>query len=690
MSLLKKWGIGAELFFEAGTAVRNMTRASRAAQAVRGTFERLRSGVDRLQSGLTRLGAAATPIGLIFGAGAAQASHLAAELEQQQLVMEVLLGSFEKSEKLLGAINREARKTPFQEGDLIEGSKRLLRLTGDNVEANLELLKLTELIAALNPDRTVVDAAEAILDAAGGSGFERLTELGLRLSADQFKQHGAAGGQRYATAVIDAIEKEFNRRTGGVDLVERLSSTTGGRLSTLRDSVTNALKEIGQRINEVLSPAVVDVTKRIERLVPVFVTGFDRMATRLISWWDKVKPYLDQLLDWWDGLAETTQQRVAEIILLVGTVISGMLALGGTLAVVGLALTGLFAILGGVATILGGVFSSATLYAAAAVALLSAELAFFFAMFRAEGEGPIQFAQRMGQAIYSWLKFGFEQASAAALAFGTGFLRTVAAPARSALERLREPIQRVTGLLLDLISYVFGREVDLTSWTEIGRVVGVVVGHAIQFAADMLLYLVSGFEIALHMVSPLLLGLARIARGFFNLVTGSGSARDAITDIVAGAIGLIVGLFGFAGNAIFGFAELILRTLGTIVRAIPGARSLLGDDAFLADGLAAIRNSFTTTLNDAVAGVDISERRRQREQAAANSPTVIAQAGETTVEVLNETCVQVDGEDVGRALGQSAVRAGERGTGPRLPATQQGRVLRQGLQITSLRPAEAL
>ena len=67
MSLLRKWGFGAELSFEGRRAVRDMGVAQAAATRLRASFEGIRSGAGSIRSGMTGIGLALAPVAAGFG-----------------------------------------------------------------------------------------------------------------------------------------------------------------------------------------------------------------------------------------------------------------------------------------------------------------------------------------------------------------------------------------------------------------------------------------------------------------------------------------------------------------------------------------------------------------------------------------------------------------------------------------------
>lgn len=190
------------------------------------------------------------------------------ELERAQTTFNTLVGDTRKAAKLIEDIRENAARTPFEFGELLEGSRRLLRLTGANVEQNKALLVLSEQLAAINPTKSVTDAAEALLDAQVGE-FERLKEFGIKLRKEEVDKAAKAGklaGGEFGDKYLDSIAKAVAKQTGGRDIVGALSQTFSGRVSTLRDIGTELGREIGGPAFEILSRGLGELIGNLERM----------------------------------------------------------------------------------------------------------------------------------------------------------------------------------------------------------------------------------------------------------------------------------------------------------------------------------------------------------------------------------------------------------------------------------------
>ena len=209
-----------------------------------------------LATGIALGGAGKTVFDLMIGSNA--------KLESQSIVFKTILGDADKAADAISRINQYAADTPFAQSDLIDGSKRLLRLTGKNVDKNMELLRLAGKMKALNPDKQFSDAAEAILDAEQLE-FERLKEFGIKLKKSdvkKMKKRGETLGQAALRGVTEAMDK----MTEGRDPVLALSRGFEGRVSTLKDNFSAMMREAGKPGFKALSSGLDDVSKEFKEL----------------------------------------------------------------------------------------------------------------------------------------------------------------------------------------------------------------------------------------------------------------------------------------------------------------------------------------------------------------------------------------------------------------------------------------
>ena len=722
MSLFRKWGFGAELVFEAGRAVANMTTARKAVTALKGSFAGMRDAAGRVSTGVAQLGAVLAPLGIGFGLAAAKASSLAGNLEAQRLTMRILVGDIGEANRLLDLIRENASATPFKEGDLIEGSKRLLRLTGSNVDRNIELLKTMETMAALNPGKSVIDAVEGLLDATSGGGFERLKEFGFSLRAEDFKANGRPGGKAWADAVIETIQQELARKTRGEDLVGALSQTFIGRLSTLQDAVENVGKGIGERLNTAMGPRIVTLTRLINDnaadITSAFTMVFDDMHD---AWQRRGQPVVDMILAAWDSIGEGGRVRLlslvarAAVVLTVLTPIAGAaVAIAVAVGGIGIALSGVLPLLSAAGS-LAGVAFGAIAAAVGAVGAAGATLALpvvvagalqLLGLLGAIGGTVLGVAATFGvlasrsafvanslpfalQAAWGGVGATFQQVGGFVVGFFQGFtsaaqplIQTMFGMLQPGFDRLVVTVQDLL-MQLGVVSTTTGDAAS--AGQRLGEILSGILVPALGAVGTATSLLIGFGQVMIPVWTQMIRMIRRFALIIIGLNDGTLSATDAFRLY---AITVQQGMLTVIRTIARVMLGVIESTIQAVLTAMSGVLGFLGIEVAPLTIDKTSRN-IDRNLANRIRQLDEQAGVIEAGRVAAASPTVNVEAGKVEATVQVNSTVKIDERELGRAEGDALVRGGERGTKPALSSTQRGRVIRHGGTVTPLSPAEA-
>lgn len=686
--LLQKWGLGAELEFRDGRARVAMGRTLEAVRSLRSGLVGLSQQASQAFGGLGQAGLAIAPIAAGAGLLLRRATQLASTFEQQQQVMRLLVGDVGQADALLASLVQRASTTPFAQGDLIEGSKRLLRLTGQNVDQNLELMDLMMTMAALNPTKNVTDAVEALLDATSGGGFERLKEFGVTLRAADFQMQAGEAG--FAEAVTGALMDAIQRQTRGADVVGALGQTFSGRMSSLVDAVDNALRPLGERINARLGPAIEQVIAFLDGSRDKFVQAVDAVIAKGDELWTRFgRPFVRRVRAAWEALGTEGQVALLTAGAGVAALVTALAPLASALGVVGFAVSGIASAVSAVASV--GLsaellpLAAVAVVVAAAVGMLAAALISGFAQ---PGESAMQTVTRVlagfveqGRAL--WTEFGPGLSDLA-----VGFAEAFGGDVSRMVRELGVQLYALIGSAMEFIAVLAPDQAAVSYWRTLGRVIGHIAAGPFVLLGEALKFVVAVLDIGRSMMEPFLAAVIALAVGFGSLVDGSMTFGQAFTFVMQGLAGVIVGFFNIFASAFLGVAELIMRAVSVLIAAYPGLSALLGiEGSFGADAIAQLRRSLSRQLTEATLGVDLAAGRRDAAAADAAAAPVVVDDQRTT-EVAVTTSVAVDSQEVARATGASAVRASERGIGPPLAAPARGRVLRGGLEVSRLSPTE--
>lgn len=248
-------------------------------------FKKTIAGIEVQASGLTgvmaKLGGAVGSVGLgaalaaaaagavALGAGLAfikDASGKAAGIESLTMQFETLLGSADKAKERMAEIKRFAASTPFEVANLSETSKLLQTLGGDLLATGAGLRMVGDAASiAGQPIQEVGLHIGRLFNAitsgtSAGESVARLQELGLMTGKVKLEFEDLAAAQKKGTkpvmdqtAALTLLQSVFAKTAGAM---ERLSLTTEGKLSNMKDAMDNLKVAFGTGFNTGLKDAL--------------------------------------------------------------------------------------------------------------------------------------------------------------------------------------------------------------------------------------------------------------------------------------------------------------------------------------------------------------------------------------------------------------------------------------------------
>lgn len=190
-----------------------------------------------------------------------------------------------KAQGYFNNLTNLANTTPFQNADIYNAGRRMLQtFQGDVTEAE-NMTKLAADMAALNPGKSALDAAEALADLAVGE-TERLKEFGLKISQDELKAmvRGTTGGD---SLTQDEILKAMSMMTSsGGDLYEmfdggadKLSGTLGGKFSTVMGKFRQMMSDSMKPFSDMFKGTLDNVIGYLDgEFKTNFVNAFGKIA----------------------------------------------------------------------------------------------------------------------------------------------------------------------------------------------------------------------------------------------------------------------------------------------------------------------------------------------------------------------------------------------------------------------------
>lgn len=240
---------------------------------------------------------------VVMGAGIGAITKLGMEAENSAISFEVLLGSSEKATQMLSKITEMAAKTPFEKMDLQNAAQQMLNF-GVAENQVLDYMKQLGDIAAGDKQRfQSLALVFGQVSSAGKLSGQDLLQF-INAGFNPLKELADMTGESYASLqdkmskgliTTDMVAKAMNKATseGGkfYQMMDKMSATTGGRISSVMDNI----KERTAAMFQYLAPIIADLLEQIDKLIPPIFKVFDtivRMVTGAIRWMLEYKEVL--------------------------------------------------------------------------------------------------------------------------------------------------------------------------------------------------------------------------------------------------------------------------------------------------------------------------------------------------------------------------------------------------------------
>lgn len=388
--------VNAKIEADVGGFKKAMSEAEGSVDSLKKKFSRFGDSMKKIGKKWTLF--ATTPI---VGAGVA-ALKAAADFEQLEVAFETMLGSGEKAQQLLKDLEVFAKGTPFEFTTLTDSTKRLLAYgtAAEDVIPTVEMLgnissgigmdKLPQLTLAFGQ----VQAATKLT----GAELRQFSEAGVPLLgtlADNFNvtaaemiemiSAGEVGFEDVKTALMSMTEE------GGKfhNLMQEQSQTTAGQFSNLKDELGFLARDIGT----ILIPIAVELIQKLRDLV-----------------------------SWFNGLSEEQKKTILVIVGIVA-------AIGPLLLILGTLVSGVSAVI----SILGVVGSVIGFIIASPIALLVAAIVALFLAWKTNFLG----IQDQVKALWELIKIKFNEGVDFLKKIGHVIIDVITAPFRNAWETVK-------------------------------------------------------------------------------------------------------------------------------------------------------------------------------------------------------------------------------------------------------------
>ena len=232
---------------------------------------------------------------VVLGAGIGAITKLGMETENSAIAFEVLLGSGEKASKMLAEITEMGAKTPFEKMDLQNAAQTMLNF-GVAEEKVLGYMQQLGDIAAGDKQKfqslALVFGQVASADKLSGqdllqfinAGFNPLKELQAMTGKSYAElQDAMSKGQISADMVAAAMKHATSEGGKFYQMMDKMSATTGGRISTVIDSI----KERTAKMFEYIAPLIAKFLELVDAIIPPIFTAFEKVisvVSTVIQW----------------------------------------------------------------------------------------------------------------------------------------------------------------------------------------------------------------------------------------------------------------------------------------------------------------------------------------------------------------------------------------------------------------------
>ena len=267
-----------------------------------------------------------------LGVGLTKSIQSGSLLEQQEIAMEHFItvntkgtgiDPVKEREKFIADLRKNAMITPFTTAEVISAGARAINIAQGDTRQAMELVELAEDMAALNPEKSLMDAMEALADARMGE-FERMKEFGFKISAEEFKGYVGKGSsdaltdEEVAEAYSQLVEQKLRPYFAGG--AEKLSQSGAGMFNVITGAIGSEMQDIGRGMIEALKSPLKDLMAMTDGLAGKGKKLGETIGAWITKGYQRVKDMLPTI----DKMREGFKQAL-NIVKTVGTPVIGII-----------------------------------------------------------------------------------------------------------------------------------------------------------------------------------------------------------------------------------------------------------------------------------------------------------------------------------------------------------------------------
>lgn len=236
----------------------------------------------------------------------------AGNFEQYRMSFEVMLGSLEKANVLMGQLTEFAKKTPFRLEEIVTGSKQLLAygFAQEDIVTNMKMLgnvssalkiPLGDLVYLYGTTATQGKAMTKDLYQFMNRGIPIVDMLAERFGVAKDKIFDMASESKISFKDIEYAMNSLGGEQGKwANLMDKQSGTMLGKLSNLQDGWQQLMVTLGNFFLPIATKVVDFLVLIVNGLQSVFsnVEGTNGIMVEMQRIWGEVLMFLQPLIDW--------------------------------------------------------------------------------------------------------------------------------------------------------------------------------------------------------------------------------------------------------------------------------------------------------------------------------------------------------------------------------------------------------
>lgn len=254
------------------------TTADEAEKRIKGLSDTAINEGKKMESSFANIGTALAAIGgtAFLGMLANKVMTVRGEFQQLEIAFTTMLGSKEKSDRLMSELVNTAAKTPFTLTDIAQGAKQLLAYQVAAEDVNGTIIRLGNIAAGVSVplDRLILVYGQ--VKAKGrlmGDDLRQFTEAGIPIISELAKSMGVADSEiskmvENGKVGFPEVQKVIEGLTnaGGMfyNLMEKQSQTITGQISNLSDAFDRMLNSIGESNEGIIYSGISGLSALVE------------------------------------------------------------------------------------------------------------------------------------------------------------------------------------------------------------------------------------------------------------------------------------------------------------------------------------------------------------------------------------------------------------------------------------------